>query len=440
MKYVGFNPALEEAHKDPDNDWKFGAASVAALYPIPLAQRAAYLPKGEVQRGIEDTQDCASRAPNNMLETQFSFADKTGLMKPENRQWGRDNGYADSQGNWTFSDRFVAILSGTTRQGNSLKAPLEAIRTQGLIPKSMLPLAKTMAFEQYIDPASVTKAMRDLGQEFKKRFTINYEQVGIAAFELALTDSMLDVALFAWPFSINGEYPRDPRPANHAVCMFATPMANIFDNYEESPGDFIKKLAKDYLYYDYGYRLFVSSEQLPAAAAPDLLTLAFDWVAKVLTWMRGGKVGPLPTPPQEIVTPAPVPVPPSPPHLSRISAWALAIQHNEGGKPSDINIRLHNPGNLKYTAYTASLGGKKSTMPGLDGGTFCMFDTYDAGFKALCKFLTDGANNLLMSYKQARTLKQFTMTYANIPSTHPYIKNVAKELGVSADIPINQLL
>lgn len=141
---------------------------------------------------------------------------------------------------------------------------------------------------------------------------------------------------------------------------------------------------------------------------------------------------------------APKPQEPTPaapePHKSRIREWAKAIEAQEGGRPQDINMRLNNPGNLKFTAYTKSLGGKKSSIPGLDGGTFCEFDTYEQGFAALCTFLTDAANDQLKPFHDKRSLMAFTMAYANIPSTHPYLRNIRKALNVSVLTPISELL
>lgn len=135
------------------------------------------------------------------------------------------------------------------------------------------------------------------------------------------------------------------------------------------------------------------------------------------------------------------PLEPAPIHISKISTWALAIQHEEGGKIQDLNMRLHNPGNLKFTSYTQSLGAFLGPA-GTDGGSFCQFKTYDAGFKALCQFLTDAANDKLIPYHDPkyRTLKMFTQRYANPPVKHKYAENVAKALNVSVNIDIKNLL
>ena len=142
-----FDPTLEEQHRD-ERDWIFGADSEQGLFEPPSRSNILmYLPLGEVQRGKEDVLDCASRGPINKLETNFSYGYEVGLISPQNRKWLRDKGYADKFGIVTFSDAFIAIKSGTTRNGNSMKAPLQAIHEYGLIPKAMLPLESWMKWE-----------------------------------------------------------------------------------------------------------------------------------------------------------------------------------------------------------------------------------------------------------------------------------------------------
>lgn len=441
MKFKNYGLDIEKERTERSSqDWKFGALSQPSLYAIPPATREAYLPTGEVQRGREDTQDCASRAPNNILAPQFTYAYQHALMRAENAQWLRDNGYV-VDGRIDFSDAFVSINSGTTRQGNSLKAPLEAIRKQGLIPKALLPLLPTMTWAQYNDPSRITDSMRELGKEFVRRFTINYEQVDRQRFADVLANDFLDVALFAWPSPRNGEYPRSNDAFNHAVAMFALPTFTIFDNYEEAPQDFIKKLASDYRFFDYGYRLFVSAENVPNDQTI-LMQVAtalqrFDLLDSLAKWWKRFTASEMATPTAPTLPPSPSPV--TPPHVSRIRPWALAIQAQEGGRPNDLNMRLNNPGNLKYSAYTASLGGKPGAEA-TDGGRFCTFDTYEKGLQALQDVLTDAASDKLRDYHQSRSLEAFTMKYANVPATHPYARQVAAALGVPVTIDIKELL
>jgi hypothetical protein len=259
---------LEKEQEDrQDEDWVFGAASQQCLAVVPPADREAHLPPGEVQRGRDDLMDCASRAPLNVLETKFNYLLKTGKLP--HAIWLRDNGYITEKG-FEFSDAFIAILSGTRRTGNSLKAPCHAIHEYGLIPKQKLPLRKDMTWEEYHNKERVTGSLMALGEQFKSRFTINYERVLEADYDTLLEDDMLIVAGYAWPKPKGGEYPRTDNKPNHAIMAIRTPKYFIFDNYE-TRDSYIKKLANDYDLLDYGYRLYISTT--PASKDGTILSL-----------------------------------------------------------------------------------------------------------------------------------------------------------------------
>jgi len=250
-----------ERAESQDSDWVFGSNSGPCIAIIPESEREGYLPQGEVQRTAkDDMMDCASRGPLNILEAKFTYLYATGGMTEENARWLMANGYF-VDGKIVLSDAFVAINAKTTRQGNSLKAPLEAIRKQGLIPKAMLPLEAWMSFEDYHNPTRITDQMIRLGKDFLERFVINYEKVYEVDFPQLLEADMLDVAGFAWPEPIDGEYPRSAKSPNHCFVNFNKPCFLAFDNYRDSfDGDFIKKLASNYDFMEYAYRIYISKE------------------------------------------------------------------------------------------------------------------------------------------------------------------------------------
>lgn len=247
---------LEQSEKD----WQFGAFSAPSLVSIPEKLRKQYLPMGETQFNSKtDFGDCATRAPINYAEALFTYWYQ-GTMLPENKKWLEDNGYIQD-GKVVLSDRFIAILSGTTRAGNSLKAPLDAIRLNGLIPKSMLPKEDWMVWVDYMDRSKITQKMLELGKEFKRRFPMNYEQVQEAFFGDLLDDEMIVVAGHAWPVPVDGVYPRVVADLNHAWLLWGIPKYQAFDNYQDTGGSFFKNLAPDYDFWEYGYRLYISAER-----------------------------------------------------------------------------------------------------------------------------------------------------------------------------------
>lgn len=241
-----------EEQEVQDTDWVFGAGSAKCMADIPENVREQYLPIGELQAGREDFMDCASRSVLNILETKLNWLIANGLTK--HKDWLIKNGYQNG-----LSDRYISILSGTTKSGNSLKSPLEAVRKHGVIPKPMFPASSDMTFDQY--HSGITDKMTKTGQEFLKKFTVNYERVNEEDYKELLGQDMLDVAGFAWPAIVDGEYPRVNYTPNHAFMIFKRPMAYVFDNYPETASDpnrWIKKLSANYDYYSHGYRIYLT--------------------------------------------------------------------------------------------------------------------------------------------------------------------------------------
>ncbi len=254
IKNTGFDLKREQAEQD-GTEWPLGSVP-SCIAEIPEEQRAKYLPAGERQNIGNEKMDCATRGPVNILETKFDYLFNRQLLSFENEYWLRENGYVDD--GVKFSDRFISILSGTTSQGNSMKAPLDAIRKNGLIPKSMFPQVES--FEEYYDASKITQKMKDLGKEFLKRFIINYEKVLEKDFGTLLHKDLLDVAGYAWPEPVNGEYPRSDNTANHVFVLYKTPKYYAFDNYIDFNNDFSKKLSSTFDFLGYGYRLLINNE------------------------------------------------------------------------------------------------------------------------------------------------------------------------------------
>ena len=242
-----------ERQEQLGNEWKYGVITTD-LASIPVNLRESYLPLGVLQfNNVMDTSGCASRGPLNCLEAKLQYFYDNG-MHPNLQKWFDNNGYRKN-GKFALCDAFIEILSGTTRQGNSLKAPIVAISEHGVIPAYLIPLEDNMTWEQYMNPTRITKAHTDLGKEFLRRIWFNYEQVPLAQFREAIRDDILDVALPAWPAPIDGVYPRMDGIFNHAVIRFDNEI-NIFDNYIP----FVKKLALDYRFFDWAYSFSITGQ------------------------------------------------------------------------------------------------------------------------------------------------------------------------------------
>lgn len=382
----------------------FGAAQIQAPVLQPGGQWDAYLPPDEFQdlNGIEPYA-CASFGTLNCIETL------------RRRLFLADDAY---------SDRYTAKVSGTdVLKGNSPHTVAEYIRKVGTV------LEATWPFDQTIDTfakfyAKLPTSLATVASLFNTEHLFQHDWVPTAPASLkeALKYSPLGISVYAWMLAPTGSlFVKPPGTTdNHFVMLYGYVDGQywkIFDSYNNSH----KRLA-----WNFGFEMAkrYHIERITTVSVP-LWRSIWNVIASFL----------YPTVPVTI-PPAPLPVPS--PHMPRISTWALAIQHQEGGKPTDLNTRNRNPGNLKYSPYTASLGGKPGPQ-GSDGGRFCIFDTYQVGFKALCQFLTDAANDELKSYHQARTLDAFTTVYARPPSK-AYVNGVAAALGVPITINIHELL
>lgn len=123
---------------------------------------------------------------------------------------------------------------------------------------------------------------------------------------------------------------------------------------------------------------------------------------------------------------------------SLLDKWAQAIQRHEGWFPGSRSFRNNNPGNLKFTRYTATLGAF-----GKDDRNFCMFGDYESGLTALKTLLTDAATDQLLSYKGSMTLVEFYERYApseDDNNPRQYAEAVAKYIGVPVTTQIKNLV
>lgn len=79
--------------------------------------------------------------------------------------------------------------------------------------------------------------------------------------------------------------------------------------------------------------------------------------------------------------------------MSLLEKLANGIKEHEGWFEGSRSYRNNNPGNIRYTKYTASLG-----AIGKDDKNFCIFPDYFTGFNALIQFLKDAFGRKLLPY------------------------------------------
>jgi hypothetical protein len=143
-----------------------------------------------------------------------------------------------------------------------------------------------------------------------------------------------------------------------------------------------------------------------------------------------------PQPSNQVNAPAPQPQNTTPtPFPAKIIAWASIVAKEEGSNPAN-----NNPGNLKYSSLTASWGATQGP-PAQDGGNLAKFQSYQAGFNALCNFLVLGCENQLIAFHspEARTLAGFTKIYAGNPP-QGYINAIVQAMGGDPNVQISTFL
>ena len=140
--------------------------------------------------------------------------------------------------------------------------------------------------------------------------------------------------------------------------------------------------------------------------------------------------------PDEVAPPAPASIPL---HVSLIPAFARGIFEAEGnGKQYGITKGYNNPGDLKFTGYTKSLGATGSGWNNL-----AIFPSTDAGISACEQLCRDAANDLLIGYPKPCTIQQFVKVYGSPVSQlawDNYVSILCKHTGKTPTTLLSDLL
>lgn len=258
-----------------------------------------------------------------------------------------------------------------------------------------------------------------------------------------------------WQYAAGGVIPKivSSRPSGHAFRIRGQKILNG-ERYLVIQNSYGKESGYQGLYYlprqacknlePFGQLLFVDMD--PEEVKAKKLGLIARILQLIQTTIYFLQLDSLPKAEPAPVVPEPEPEPTMPVQTEpkKIVRWAQAIQRHEGWFVGSRSYRNNNPGNIrspypgKNSDYTASLG-----AIGVDLGRFCIFPSPDAGFNALCTFLTHAASGKLKSYRPEMTLLEFYGVYApssdnNNPKT--YAQAVAQYVGCTIDTPIKQLL
>jgi len=236
-------------------DWRVGGPSKLVYEVInETANWFEYEPTNERQNRGMETMTCTNQAGNNSWEVQLIYLIEHNLISERAFNFLEKNGYLDENGKPNFSDKWVAILSGTSPTGNWVHKTPDVAREFGLIPESMLPFGNPKTWNDFFDKKQLTQAMYDLGLEFKEIFEIQYEALttaGKTKIQMALEiDKHLKQAPLIIAIPICPGYNNEDivqacnKNPIHAVLLInrLEDYKNIIDSYDP----FIKNLASDY--------------------------------------------------------------------------------------------------------------------------------------------------------------------------------------------------
>ena len=140
-------------------DWVAGA-STFITYEVrnESGDWRPYLPTKEIQYGKEDSMSCVSFSAINAIEMQEKFL--TGLES-------------------NYSDRWLAVMSNTTPQGNYLYIVADTIRKYGLVKEERYPAPPNYTFNEYHTKPSpeLQTQLEKEGKEWLNEWDFKYEFV-----------------------------------------------------------------------------------------------------------------------------------------------------------------------------------------------------------------------------------------------------------------------
>lgn len=219
MKNRNYGLILDEQKKE---DWNFGAGKLSVDILVEDGDWTPYLPEKELQN-LNDIEPsaCVTFTVLNCIEA---------LIK---RQYNIDRNY---------SDRFLAMVSGTTQVGNSPNTVCEFLRKVGVVSQELWPFDKTInSFDKFYSP--IPPKLYQLAKEFNEEWEFGHEFVDSRPEMIAraLQSSPLLISVPAWFVGDDGKYHRPEGVSdNHATTLIAHKKGEywrVFDTYDNNIKD-----------------------------------------------------------------------------------------------------------------------------------------------------------------------------------------------------------
>lgn len=422
-------------------DYVLGASPLSGVDILQDGDWEKYLPPEEKQARmfVFDTLSCATFSALNIVETWINYFIEKDMFSVAQLETMNKLGFF-IDGKFNASDQFTAIMSGTTKNGNTMQNVWDSIRRDGLLPQNDLPAVDSFSiWEEYHNPKLITLEMRAKALKMKDIIDWAYEFVTLSS---DADKSLIGAALKQSPVQLG-----IPAVAHHAVEGYKD--GSYFDTYDPFKKQYtgvqfsmkiiatIKKQNK----YRFLNTLKLGSRGEEVKKFQEIIGVKIDGSfgpktkAAAMEWQKkNGLVadGIIGYNSRKVLNVG---------SDSLIPKWAKAIQNHEGYYAGSRSYRNNNPGNFKSGSLTDFM--RKLGATSVDSDGFCIFPSYYIGFQALCSFLTMACKDQLGSYQSKMTLLDFYKIYApstdnNNPTT--YAQAVAMELGGTISNKIDELL
>lgn len=239
--------------KERKTDWKHGLGfGIEKTVLFPKKNPDAYRSKGERQRreNSEETMACTNYASCNDLEiimNRMKEMVKNGEANDVIKSLVKIFEYFelyDENGEANLSDKFQAIVSGTSRRGNNFNNNCDAFRKYGIIAEKFCPTPEKYTWDEYY--AKPSQLAYDKGKEFLEYVEINHEWCYPAVDNDHLLYSPSTTSVYAGgDWNSETVHYKPAYPHNHAVVrdgMEQGKYDKIFDSYPP----FNKKTSWDY--------------------------------------------------------------------------------------------------------------------------------------------------------------------------------------------------
>jgi len=232
-------------HEERQHERVFGATPFSEPRNT-LRNWKQFLSPAERQSGaVIDAMDCVSFAKSHDLDAQVNWLITSHLLSQDALNALNALGFITPAG-FHCSARFIAVVSGTTQQGNTFSAVANAPQTFGLLPEADLPSEPgSMTWAQYYAP--VPQALLDKAKRIKQILSFPWQYVNTGDINGALLTAPVQIATAVGP----GWNTQDPLqafdgPPQHSTLIYDVDDAKKYLEIMDQYNPFFKEMVPTY--------------------------------------------------------------------------------------------------------------------------------------------------------------------------------------------------